>query len=117
MRNFRNWDIYNDGLVFVNEIYRLTTSFPKEELYGLTSQIRRAAVSVVTNMAEGASRHSEKDFARFLEISLGSAFEVETLLTVSKSMHFTENAQIDQLLESIISLEKRLNGFIQTLKK
>lgn len=105
-----------DGLEFVNDIYKLTASFPKEELYGLTSQIRRAAVSVVSNMAEGASRHSEKDFARFLEISLGSAFEIETLLTVCRTMNYTDNTQIDRLLENISSIEKRLNGFIQTLK-
>lgn len=105
-----------DGLEFVNDIYKLTVSFPKEELYGLMSQIRRAAVSVVSNMAEGASRHSEKDFARFLEISLGSAFEIENLLTVCRTMNYTDNTQIERLLENISSIEKRLNGFIQTLK-
>jgi four helix bundle protein len=74
------------GGEFVSEIYRLTCGFPKEEVYGLTSQIRRAAVSIPSNIAEGAARDSPNDFVRFLHISLGSAAELETQLIIAERL-------------------------------
>lgn len=117
MRNFRTWDIYKDGMGFVKEIYIITKDLPKEEGYGLTSQIRRAAVSIVNNIAEGAARNSSKDFTRFLEMSLGSAFEVETLLNVMKDLNYCDRNAIDDSIEKIASLEKRINAFIQKIRK
>jgi four helix bundle protein len=116
MRNFRSWDIYQDGMDFVKEVYLLTKALPKEEAYGLSSQIRRASVSIVTNIAEGAAKTSSKDFHRYLEISLGSAFEVETLVKIVQEMEYTDLEDLDGLLIKIESLEKRINAFIQKIR-
>ena len=78
MRNFREYDIWIDGIQLVNDVYDLVDNFPSNEKFSLSSQITRSAVSIPSNISEGASRNSEKDFARFLEISLGSSFELET---------------------------------------
>ncbi|MDX1652605.1 MAG: four helix bundle protein [Brumimicrobium sp.] len=117
MRNFRNWDIYTEGMKFVKEIYSVTGELPIHENFGLTSQIRRAAVSVVNNIAEGAAKTSSKDFCRFLEMSLGSAFETETLLKIMKDLSYADPTKIDELLVKIEIQEKRINAFIQKIKK
>ncbi|AUS05853.1 four helix bundle protein [Pseudotamlana carrageenivorans] len=117
MRNFRAWDIYTDGMEFVKDIYLLTKELPKEEIYGLSSQIRRAVISIVNNMAEGAAKSSSKDFNRFLEMSLGSAFEVETLLKIIQDLDYGDTETIRQLIEKVKSLERRINAFIQKIKK
>lgn len=117
MRNFRNWDIYKEGIVLVVEIYRISEALPKSELYGLTSQIRRAAVSIVNNIAEGAAKSSSKDFKRFLEMSLGSAFEVETLIRIIKDLKFIENKDLETVDNKIGVLQKRINVFIQKLRE
>ncbi len=83
MRNFRKLEVWKDSIVFTKRIYQQLESFPNHEKYELKSQIRRAAISIPSNIAEGASRQSSKEFARFLEIALGSAFEIETQLIIS----------------------------------
>ena len=104
-------------MTFVKEIYLLTQDLPKEEVYGLSSQIRRAAVSIVNNISEGAAKSSSKDFNRFLEMSLGSAFEVETLLNVIKDLNYCNADTTLDLIEKVCSLEKRINAFIQKIKR
>jgi len=76
MHNFRRLNIWIKSIDFVADVYRITKSFPKEEKFGLSSQMERAAVSISANIAEGSAKSSEKDFARFLEMSLGSAYEI-----------------------------------------
>jgi four helix bundle protein len=83
MRDFRKFEIWNQGMDLSVKVYEIVKQLPKEELYGLRSQITRAVVSIPSNIAEGCSRGSEKDFKRFLEISLGSAFELETGLVLA----------------------------------
>ena len=117
MRNFRVWDIYKDGMEFVKEIYVLTIALPQEEIYGLSSQIRRAAVSIVNNIAEGSAKTSSKEFHRYLEMSLGSAFEVETLLWIIKDLNYGDPKVASDLILKIDSLEKRINAFIQKIRK
>ena len=117
MRNFRNWDIYTEGMNFVKEIYIITKELPKEEQYGLSSQIRRAAVSIVNNIAEGSAKSSSKDFHRYLEISLGSAFEVETLLKIMRELEYCQSQRIEELITKIDLLEKRINTLIQKIRK
>jgi four helix bundle protein len=80
MRNFRSYEVWIDAMELVNTIYDITDNFPQKEQFALISQITRSAVSIPSNIAEGASRKTEKDFGRFLEISLGSAYELETQL-------------------------------------
>jgi four helix bundle protein len=110
LRNFRKYDIWIDGMKVVEIIYKLTACFPKEERFSLTSQITRSAISIPSNIAEGASRVSEKDFARFLEISLGSVFELETQLRIADRLKYIKNGNFEVVLDKIISLQKRIYG-------
>lgn len=80
MKDFKNLKVWQKGIKLVVDIYKTSKKFPQEELYGLTSQMRRSAISVPSNIAEGCGRNSDKDFNRFLEISLGSSFELENKL-------------------------------------
>lgn len=97
--------------------YELTKGFPKEEKYGITSQITRAAVSIPSNIAEGSSRDSEKDYKRFVEISLGSSFELETQLLISKAVNFGDTELRGQILTEIDEEQKMLMSFINKLNK
>lgn len=117
MRNFRSWEIYKNGLSLVTQIYKTTKDLPKEEAYGLTSQVRRAAVSIVCNIAEGSAKTSSKDFKRFLEMSLGSAFEVETLLIVMQNLNYCSPEELNELIVKIEVQQKRINAFIQKIKR
>ena len=89
VKTHKDLDVWKLGLAFVKDIYVATKKFPPEEMYGLTSQLRRAAVSVPTNIAEGAAKNTRKDFVKFLYISLGSLAEIETLLYISESLNST----------------------------
>jgi len=94
----------------------LTKSFPRDEKFGLTSQIRRAAVSIPSNIAEGASRESEKEFSRYLEMAVGSSFEVETQLIIASNLNYIEDASLVDILEKLTSIQKQLNGFRNKIK-
>lgn len=94
----------------------MTTLYPKDELYGITSQIRRASVSVVLNIAEGYGRKSKDDFKRFLRISLGSANETETLLLLSKDLGYIENKKCEELVEQYNILGKKIYKLIENWK-
>jgi four helix bundle protein len=113
--NFRNLKIYQRSVAFAVEIYRITRSFPKDELYGLTSQIRRAVTSTALNIAEGSGNSSEKEFKRFLEIALRSDYEVMTCLEIalrigycSKENHARLTAEADEIAAMIIGFAKSL---------
>jgi len=110
MKTHIDLDVWKFSMDFVENIYKLSANFPKEEMYGLTSQIRRAAVSIPSNIAEGASRQSRKEFVQFLYISLGSLSEVETQLMLSERLQFVENIQ--PILNNAITIKKMLNGLI-----
>lgn len=97
MRDFKKLHIWERGHNLVLKIYEITKLLPKEELYGLTSQIRRAAVSVPTNIAEGAGKDSNKDFIRYLNIALGSLSEIQYLLFLIKELKYLPETQISQL--------------------
>lgn len=88
MRNFKQLKIWQKGFQIAVKSIRLTEEFPKEERYGLTSQISRASISIPSNIAEGSSRSSGKDYKRFLEISLGSSYELETQLLIAKAVNY-----------------------------
>ncbi|MEN8123375.1 MAG: four helix bundle protein [Bacteroidota bacterium] len=116
MRNYKNFDVWKEGICIVKKIYQLTNYFPKSEVFGLQSQMRRAAVSVPSNIAEGSSRNSEKEFKRFLEIALGSLFELETQLILSNELNYLEQGDLKETSESITLERKRLISFIKRLK-
>ena len=116
MRDFRNYKVWHLSLDFVEEIYRITDSFPPEERYGLSSQMRRAAVSIVSNIAEGASRSSEIDFARFIEMSVGSTFEIETQIIVAVRLSYIEQKVADMLIDSLKNIQKILNTLLTKIR-
>ncbi|WP_375582921.1 four helix bundle protein [Cyclobacterium xiamenense] len=115
MRNFRNWDVWQNSRILVKEIYLVTNGFPNEEKFGMISQLRRAAVSIPTNIAEGAGRNTQKDFRHFLNVAIGSAFEVETLLILSADVELISITQFEELLSSLTVIQKQLNAFITKL--
>jgi len=116
MRTHYDLNVWNDAIKLVKDIYNITAKFPKEELYGLTSQIKRAVISIPSNIAEGASRQTEKEFIQFLYISLGSASEVETQLIVAKELNFINENDLNYLLEKLKKIKKMINGLIKHLK-
>lgn len=106
-------EVWNKSMELVTNIYLLTKNFPKEELYGLTNQMRRCAVSIPSNIAEGCSRFSDKETLKFLSIALGSISELETQLIISKNIEYTDN--IEQLMTKIEVVKKLLLGLIKYL--
>jgi len=100
---------------FVHDVYKATQSFPKDEIYGLTNQIRRAAVSIPSNIAEGASRSSQKDFVHFLHIALGSASEIETQILIAARLLYLSNP--DNLLTRVTVIRKSINALIRSLRQ
>ena len=98
-------------------IYGYTANFPKEEKYGLAGQIQRAVVSISSNIAEGASRKSEMEFIHFLEIALGSAFELETQLIIANRVGYISGADITQLLDRLHSIQKGVNHLVSVIRK
>ena len=117
MHNFRKLDIWIKSVNFVTEIYRVTESLPSKEKYGLISQLERASVSIPTNIAEGSAKTSNKDFARFLEMSIGSAYEVETELLVSYNLEYINKDSYEKLQNELVILEKMLTAFKNQLNQ
>jgi len=113
MKTHKDLDIWSRGIGFVEQIYKLTAKFPKEELYCLTSQIRRAAISYPSNIAEGAARFSKKEFIQFLYISLASLSEVETQLIIAEKLRYLRE---NSLLEEVEALRRMTLNFIKYLK-
>ncbi|OGV03504.1 MAG: four helix bundle protein, partial [Ignavibacteria bacterium RIFOXYA2_FULL_37_17] len=99
------------------EIYYLTAAFPKEEMYGLTSQIRRASASIPTNISEGCGRGSDADFRRFIQIAFGSACEVEYLLILGNELKFLSMEDYESINLKIVEIKKMLSGLIKKLKE
>lgn len=116
MRNFRELVIWQRARGLVKVIYQTTATFPSNERYALCSQIQRAAVSIPSNIAEGCSRKSEIDFARFLEIAQGSAFEVETQLILANDIGYLQNNLLIELLEELHSLQRQINKLITVIR-
>ena len=108
--SYRDLIVWQKSMQLVREIYIETKNFPKEEMYGLVSQIRRCAISIPSNIAEGRGRNSDKEFIRFLQISLGSVYELQTQLESSLQLNYTNN--IDDLLDLSIEIEKMINTLI-----
>ena len=108
--SYRDLIVWQKSMQLVREIYIETKNFPKEEMYGLVSQIRRCAISIPSNIAEGRGRNSDKEFIRFLQISLGSVYELQTQLELSSQLNYINN--IDNLLNLSIEIEKMINTLI-----
>lgn len=104
------------GINFVTDIYKVTSAFPKEELFGLTNQIRRASVSVPSNIAEGEARNSDKEFLRFLYIAMGSVQEIDTQLLITLNLKYISISDYDHLTTLLEQIAKKLNGLIKSVK-
>lgn len=115
MKTHHDLDVWKKSIDLVTAIYKVTESYPKSELYGLTSQIRRCAVSVPSNIAEGAARTSTKEFSQFLSIALGSIAELETQLIVSSNLKLLEKSDFDSLIESLITIRKMTAGLKKSI--
>jgi four helix bundle protein len=109
--NYRELKIWQKSRILVKDVYQLTSTFPKEEIYGITSQARRSAVSIPSNIAEGAGRGTDKDFSHFLDISRGSVFELETLLILSCDLDFIREENLLKILDKTSEIIKMLNSF------
>jgi len=116
MRNFREYDIWKSGIQITKAIYLLSEKFPNTEKYGLVSQIQRASVSIPSNIAEGAGRNSEKEFKQFLHIAQGSAFEVETQLTIALELNFLIESDLVEIIDKLHLLQRQINHLIGILK-
>jgi four helix bundle protein len=116
MRDFHELKVWQKAHRCALEIYRKTQSFPAEERFGLTIQLRRAAVSVASNIAEGCGRDGERDFARFLSIAAGSASEVEYQLLLARDLGYLTDEIHGQLDARINEVKRMLNSFIRTLR-
>lgn len=118
MRPHYNLEVWKRSFAIVKRIYLITDDFPTEEKYGLVSQLRRASVSVPTNISEGSARNSQKEFLRFLYFSLGSLTEVETLLLLSIELGFIKSKElIEEILHEVEVITKLLLGLINSIKR
>ena len=115
MRNFRQYDVWIDSMELVNRIYKVVEEFPTNERFTLVSQMTRSAISIPSNIAEGSSRSSEQDFARFLEFSLGSAYELETQVIIAERRKYINQVESLTILDKLISLQKRIGGLRKSI--
>lgn len=113
MHNYKKLDVWNRAVEFATQIYSVTKNFPKEELYGLTSQLRRASVSISSNISEGAGRNSDKEFRQFLNISFGSCSEIETQLIISYKLGYLSEDDFTFLSNEVVEIQKIIYKLIQ----
>jgi four helix bundle protein len=117
MNNLKELKIWNKVINLAVDVYKATSTFPTDERFGLTSQSRRAAVSIPSNIAEGAGRNSVKEFNNFLGIANGSSYELQTQLVIANKLAILESEILDPLLDQIDELQKMTYGFQQMLEK
>ena len=113
MSNYKELEVWKQSMLLVKEVYILTKIFPKEELFGLSSQTKRAAVSIAANIAEGVGRNYKKDTIQFLHVSRGSLYEVETLLNIALSVELINNTEFIRICPLIEKCMQLLNGLIR----
>jgi four helix bundle protein len=117
MKTHKDLKVWQKSLDYVTEIYQLTKSYPKDEIYGLANQLRRAAVLIPSNIAEGAARSTKKEFNQFLHISLGSLSELETQLLISENLGYLSKEDSLKKIEKLTEIRRILLGLISSLEK
>ena len=115
-RNFRNYKVWQDAVDYASKVYKVTSGMPWFEKKGLCDQLQRAVVSIGSNIAEGAAKPSDIEFAHFLDTSLGSAFEVETQLLISKNIGYISPEIYNSLLSELNEIERQISGLISKLR-
>lgn len=116
-RNFREYKVWQDAVYYATNVYKVTSEMPWFEKKGLCDQLQRAAVSISSNIAEGAAKPSDADFARFLDTALGSAYEVETQLLISKNVGYINEELYSSMMKQLYAIEKQLTAFIRKIRK
>lgn len=116
IKTYRDLKIWQQSMELVTAIYKATSQFPEEEKYGLTSQLRRSSVSIPSNISEGFGRNSQGDFKRFVNISMGSLFELQTQIEVAKNLEFIPEEAFEKLYNDTREIERMMSSFIRTLK-
>ena len=117
VRTHRDLDVWKKSIDLVTLIYKYTADYPKDEVYGLISQIRRCAVSIPSNIAEGSARTTRKDFSHFLAIALGSVAELETQLIISRNLNYLPEVVLDELMPELISIRRMTLGLRKSINK
>jgi four helix bundle protein len=115
MSSYRDLQVWQKSIRLVTDIYKATDSFPAREMYGLTSQVRRAAVSVASNIAEGQGRRSKQEFRQFLSHARGSLMEVETQVVIAQELHYLSEEATARLLDSSAEVGRMLNGLMHSM--
>lgn len=115
MKTYKDLEVWKKSIEFVTKIYKITSTFPNEEKYGLSSQLRRASVSIPSNIAEGAARKSHSEFKQFLYIALASASEIETQIIIAKNLEFIQENMVENLLNELNSISKMIQGLIKSI--
>ncbi|MEL6911404.1 MAG: four helix bundle protein [Cyanobacteria bacterium J06598_4] len=116
MQDFTQLKVWQKAHTFTINLYKISATFPKEERFGLTNQIRRACVSIESNISEGAGRNSNKDFSRFLSMSQGSAFEVKCQIYIARDLGYIDYEKSEMLMNKIDEVSKMINSLNQKLK-
>jgi four helix bundle protein len=117
VQHYRELIVWQKAMNLVETVYRVTSEFPREEIYGLTSQIRRSAVSVPSNIAEGQGRRTTRDFLHFLSMAQGSLMEVETQITIARRLGYVDTNTETKTLDSTAEIGRLLNGLCNSLNK
>jgi len=112
---FEDLKVWQKARFFAGNIYQTSKKFPKEDLYGITNQIRRASLSIASNIAEGCAKNSDKDFLRYIRISLGSAAELKCQLIIANDIKIIDNADCETLLSDLTEIAKMLKGLERNL--
>lgn len=115
MKNYHELKVWEKSHLLTLETYKITKTFPKTELFGITSQIRRSCVSIPANIAEGCGRNSDAEFSRFLVISMGSASELEYLIQLAHDLTYINHIEFEELTKNIVEVKKMLTSLIQKL--
>jgi len=115
IKSYKDLNIWKRSIELVEDVYKITKNFPKEEIYGLTSQLRRAAVSIPSNIAEGFTRLHNKEYRQFLYISLGSCAELNTQIIISSRLSYLSNEKVNRTLNEIEEISKMIMGLIKKI--
>ena len=117
MKSHKDLEVWQQAINLAEQVYEVTKEYPKEELYGLTSQMRRSAVSIASNIAEGAARQGNKEFIQFLYIAVGSATELDTQIEISKQISVIDSETLIELQETTTRVVMMLHGLIRSIKR
>lgn len=116
INSFRDLLVWQKSMSLVTSIYQLTRDFPHAEMFGLTSQLRRASISIPSNIAEGYGRNTSKDYLRYLQIALGSLYEMQTQLEIASNLHFLDIVDFKKMISLCLEIERMLTSLIAKIR-